>query len=88
MGAGGFATAFTARFKGGPGGRPHMGVIVEYDALRGTNGAFRRSALFAGTVGIAAAVAIAEFLQKEQLPGTVTVFGTPAEGCSNPRPRP
>ncbi len=85
MGAGGFATAFTARFKGGPGGRPHMGVIVEYDALRGTNGAFHGDQHCSqGPIGIAAAVAIAEFLQKEQLPGTVTVFGTPAEELLEP----
>ena len=39
IGVGGFDTAFLARFRGGS-GRPNMGVIVEYDALRGTNGAF------------------------------------------------
>jgi amidohydrolase len=85
MGGGGFATAFTARYKGGPGGRPNMGVIVEYDALRGTQGAFHGDQHCSqGPIGIAAAVAIAEFLEKEQLPGTVTVFGTPAEELLEP----
>lgn len=83
-GGGGFATAFTARYKGGN-GRPNMGVIVEYDALRGTKGAFHGDQHCSqGPIGIAAAVAIAEFLQKEGLPGTVTVFGTPAEELLEP----
>jgi hypothetical protein len=34
MGTGGFETAFVARFKGNR-GRPVMGIILEYDALRG-----------------------------------------------------
>jgi amidohydrolase len=85
MGGGGFATAFTARFKGGSGGRPNMGVIVEYDALRGTQGAFHGDQHCSqGPIGIAAAVAVAEFLVKENLPGTVTVFGTPAEELLEP----
>lgn len=85
VGVGGFDTAFLARRKGGRGGRPHMGVIVEYDALRGTNGAFHGDQHCSqGPIGIAAAVAIAEFLEKEGLPGTVTVFGTPAEELLEP----
>ena len=85
MGGGGFATAFTARYKGGQGGRPNMGVIVEYDALRGTKGAFHGDQHCSqGPIGIAAAVALAEFLEKERLPGTVTVFGTPAEELLEP----
>ena len=85
MGGGGFATAFTARFKGGSGGRPNLGVIVEYDALRGTQGAFHGDQHCAqGPIGIAAAVAVAEFLEREHLPGTVTVFGTPAEEMLEP----
>jgi amidohydrolase len=85
VGVGGFDTAFVARFRGGRGGRPQMGVIVEYDALRGTNGAFHGDQHGSqGPIGIAAAVAIAEFLDKEGLPGTVTVFGTPAEELLEP----
>ncbi|MEZ5293738.1 MAG: peptidase dimerization domain-containing protein [Vicinamibacterales bacterium] len=84
MGGGGFATAFTARYKGAS-GRPNLGVIVEYDALRGTQGAFHGDQHCAqGPVGIAAAIAVAEFLAAEHLPGTVTVFGTPAEELLEP----
>ena len=85
MGSGGFATAFTARYTGGPGGRPNLGVIVEYDALRGTQGAFHGDQHCAqGPVGLAAAIAVAEHLEKARLPGTVTVFGTPAEELLEP----
>ncbi|MEZ5288298.1 MAG: peptidase dimerization domain-containing protein [Vicinamibacterales bacterium] len=84
IGAGGFDTAFRAQYRGGT-GSPHLGVIVEYDALRGTQGAFHGDQHCAqGPVGIAAAVAVAEFLQKQGLPGTVTVFGTPAEEMLEP----
>ncbi|MFN8062460.1 MAG: peptidase dimerization domain-containing protein [Vicinamibacterales bacterium] len=84
IGAAGFDTAFVARF-GGASGRPNLGVIVEYDALRGTKGAFHGDQHCAqGPIGIAAAVAIAEFLVRERLPGTVTVFGTPAEELLEP----
>src|SRR5439155_21762802 len=38
-GSGGLATAFVAKFRGAS-GPPNLGVIVEYDALRGTKGAF------------------------------------------------
>ena len=37
-----------------------------------------------GPIGIAAAVAVAEFLTKNRLPGSVTVFGTPAEELLEP----
>lgn len=85
VGVGGFDTAFVARYRGGRGGRPQMGVIVEYDALRGTNGAFHGDQHCSqGPIGIAAAVAVAEFIEKEGLPGTVTVFGTPAEELLEP----
>jgi len=84
VGVGGFDTAFLARYRGGN-GSPHLGVIVEYDALRGTEGPFHGDQHCAqGPVGIAAAVAIAEYLAKAQLPGTVTVFGTPAEELLEP----
>jgi amidohydrolase len=84
QGAGGLATAFTARFKGGT-GRPNLGVIVEYDALRGTQGAFHGDQHCAqGPIGVAAAVAIAEYLAANKLPGTVTVFGTPGEEMLEP----
>ena len=79
LGVAGLDTAFVARWKGGN-GAPNLGVIVEYDALRGTQRAFHGDQHSAqGPVGIAAAVAIAEHLAKTKTPGSVVVFGTPGE---------
>src|SRR5438045_8355028 len=73
----GLATAFTAKYKRGTPG-PNLGVILEYDALRGTKGAFHGDQHSGqGPVGIAAAVAIAELLTRSRTPGTVTVYGCP-----------
>ncbi len=77
-------TAFVAKYRGGTPG-PNLGVIVEYDALRGTSGAFHGDQHSAqGPVGLATAVAIAEFLTRSHTPGTVTVFGTPGEEMMPP----
>ena len=83
-GVAGLATAFVAHYaKGTPG--PNLGVIVEYDALRGTSRDFHGDQHSAqGPVGIAAAVAVAEFLASSKTPGTVTVYGTPAEELASP----
>ncbi|HEX4933394.1 MAG TPA: peptidase dimerization domain-containing protein, partial [Gemmatimonadaceae bacterium] len=57
----------------------------EYDALRGTKGAFHGDQHSAqGPVGIAAAVAMAEYLSSHKLPGSVIVYGTPAEEMMPP----
>jgi amidohydrolase len=78
-GVAGLPTAFVARYKKNA-GAPNLGVILEYDALRGTNGAFHGDQHSTqGPIGIAAAVAMAEYLTKNKLPGSVTVYGTPAE---------
>lgn len=78
-GVAGLETAFVAHYKQNN-GAPQLGVIVEYDALRGTSGPFHGDQHCAqGPIGIAAAVAVAEFLTANHLPGSVTVFGTPAE---------
>src|SRR5215470_20380403 len=80
----GLATAFVAKYKHGTPG-PNLGVILEYDALRGTKGAFHGDQHSAqGPVGIAAAVAIAEYLERSHLPGSVVVFGTPGEEMMPP----
>ena len=72
-------TAFVARYKNNN-GAPNMGIIVEYDALRGTERAFHGDQHSAqGPVGLAAAVAIAEFLERTHAPGSIVVFGTPGE---------
>src|SRR5437762_9651658 len=77
-------TAFVARYrKSTPG--PTLGVILEYDALRGTKGAFHGDQHSTqGPIGIAAAVAIAEYLARTKAPGTVTVFGAPGEEMMPP----
>ena len=72
-------TAFVGKWKGSNGG-PVLGVILEYDALRGTKGPFHGDQHSAqGPVGMAAAIAMAEWLGKTKTPGTVMVFGTPGE---------
>lgn len=83
-GVAGLETAFVAKYrKGTPG--PNLGVIVEYDALRGTKGAFHGDQHSAqGPVGLAAAIAVAEFLTRTHTPGTVTVYGTPGEEMMPP----
>ena len=84
MGVGELKTAFVARYnKSTPG--PNLGVIVEYDALRGTKGAFHGDQHSTqGPIGIAAAIAVAEFLTRTKTPGTVVVFGAPGEEMMPP----
>lgn len=77
-------TAFVARYKGNR-GAPVLGIIVEYDALRGTKGAFHGDQHSTqGPIGLAAAVALAEWLDRSQAPGSVVVFGTPGEEMMPP----
>jgi amidohydrolase len=84
MGVARMATAFVARYQGSV-GAPNLGIIVEYDALRGTSGPFHGDQHSAqGPVGLAVAVAISEFLSRTHTPGTVTVFGTPGEEMMPP----
>jgi amidohydrolase len=84
VGVAGLPTAFVARYKRNN-GAPTLGIIVEYDALRGTKGAFHGDQHSAqGPVGIAAAVAIAEYLSLTKTPGSVVVYGTPGEEMMPP----
>lgn len=77
-------TAFVARYTKSS-GSPTLGVIVEYDALRGTKGAFHGDQHSTqGPIGVAAAVAIAEYLAKTKTPGTVIVYGAPGEEMMPP----
>jgi amidohydrolase len=83
-GSGGLATAFVAKYRKN-GGAPNLGIIVEYDALRGTKGAFHGDQHSAqGPIGLAVAVAVSEFLTRTRTPGSVTVFGTPGEEMMPP----
>src|SRR3954470_2723076 len=78
------STAFVAKFKGNN-GSPVLGVILEYDALRGTKGAFHGDQHSAqGPVGMAAAIAMAEYLARTKSPGSVVVYGTPGEEMMPP----
>ena len=84
MGVAGLPTAFVARYRKNN-GAPNLGIILEYDALRGTKGPFHGDQHSAqGPVGMAAAVAMAEYLSSKKLPGSVIVYGTPAEEMMPP----
>jgi amidohydrolase len=83
-GVAGLPTAFVAKYRGLQ-GAPRLGIILEYDALRGTKRTFHGDQHSAqGPVGIAAGIAIAEYLAKNKLPGSVTLFGTPSEEMGPP----
>ena len=86
VGVGGLQTAFTAKWNGASrGASPVMGIIVEYDALRGTGRPFHGDQHSAqGPIGLATAVALTEFLKRSGTPGTVIVFGTPGEEMMPP----
>jgi len=83
-GAGNLPTAFVGRFKGNR-GAPNLGIILEYDALRGTRGAFHGDQHSTqGPIGIAVAIAMAEWLDRTHSPGSVVVFGCPGEEMMPP----
>ena len=89
VGVAGLKTAFVAKYRRKEprfaGSGPHMGVILEYDALRGTTRPFHGDQHSAqGPVGMAAAVAMAEYLESANLPGSITAFGTPGEEMMPP----
>jgi len=84
VGVAGLDTAFVAKYTHNN-GAPTLGIIVEYDALRGTKGAFHGDQHSAqGPVGIAAAIAIAEYLARTHTPGSVVVYGCPGEEMMPP----
>ena len=77
-------TAFVATYKSNN-GPPNLGVIIEYDALRGTMRPFHGDQHSAqGPVGIAAAVAMAEYMARTKSAGSVFVFGCPGEEMMPP----
>jgi amidohydrolase len=84
IGVGGLDTAFIARYRGST-GSPTLGVIVEYDALRGTMRPFHGDQHSTqGPIGMAAAIAMAEYLNRTKTPGSVVVYGTPGEEMMPP----
>jgi hypothetical protein len=86
-GSAGLTTAFVAKHRRNN-GSPTLGVIVEYDALRGTKGAFHGDQHSAqGPVGLAAAIAVSEYLTRTRTPGSVIVYGAPREEMMPPSAR-
>ena len=85
-GTAGLATAFVGEWTAPAGADgPTLGVILEYDALRGTQGPFHGDQHNAqGPVGLAAAFAIADYMKEKGLQGRVRIFGTPAEEVGPP----
>lgn len=73
-GVGGYETAFRAVFRNGTGG-PTVGILCEYDALRGLGHACGHH--MQGPACLGAAVALKESGGEE--PFTLVVYGTPAE---------
>ena len=83
-GSAGLTTAFIAKYRRNNGG-PTLGVIVEYDALRGTKGPFHGDQHSAqGPSGLAAAIAVSEYLARTKTPGSVIVYGAPGEEMMPP----
>ncbi|HEX9165406.1 MAG TPA: peptidase dimerization domain-containing protein [Gemmatimonadales bacterium] len=85
-GVAGLSTAFVATWTSPAGAAgPTLGLIGEYDALRSTTGPFHGDQHNAQTpIAIAAAVALAEEMTARRLPGTIKLFGTPAEEVGPP----
>ena len=84
-GVAGLPTAFVARWAS-PAGPGHvLGLIAEYDALRDTEGAFHGDQHNAQSpIAIATALALKEHLSAKRLPGTIVIYGTPAEEVGPP----
>jgi amidohydrolase len=78
-------TYFKAIYPGQVGG-PKIAFLVEYDALRGPGGqAFHGCQHnMQAPVGIGAATALAEYMKKNKIPGSLIVIGTPAEEIPPP----
>lgn len=85
-GVAGLATAFVATWESPGGGNgPVLGLIGEYDALRGTAGPFHGDQHNAQSpVALAAALALKEFLAERRIPGVIKLFGAPAEEVGPP----
>jgi amidohydrolase len=88
-GVAGLATAFVATWTSPAGaGGPILGLIGEYDALRGTQGDFHGDQHNAQSpVAIAAARALAEHMTRKNVPGRIVIYGTPAEEVDPPAKR-
>jgi len=85
-GVAGMPTAFVARWTSPAGaGGPTLGLIAEYDALRGTQGDFHGDQHNAQSpIVLAAARALTEYMAQARVAGRVIVYGTPAEEVDPP----
>ena len=85
-GVAGLATAFVATWDAPAGTNgPTLGLIGEYDALRGTQGDFHGDQHNAQTpVAIAAAQGIMALMTEKKLQGRIKLYGTPAEEVGPP----
>jgi amidohydrolase len=86
VGVAGLETAFEATWASPAGGDgPALGIIVEYDALRGTTEDYHGCQHNAQSpVGFAAAFALAEHMAEHGKAGTIRIYGTPAEEMGPP----
>ncbi len=80
------ATAFKGTWESPAGvNGPTLGVILEYDALRSTHEPFHGCQHNGQSpVGLAAAFALAEYMEAEGIQGRVITYGTPAEEMGPP----
>lgn len=85
-GAAGLETAFVGSWTSPAGADgPTLGIIVEYDALRGTDEPFHGCQHNAQSpVGFAVARALLEHMERRGVAGRIRVFGTPAEEVGPP----
>lgn len=89
LGVADLETAFVASWDS-PAGTdgPTLGLIGEYDALRGTEGAFHGDQHNAQSpVALSAAFALKEHMARNRVPGRIRVYGTPAEEVGPPAKR-
>jgi amidohydrolase len=86
LGVAGMQTAFVATWVSPAGATgPTLGLIGEYDALRGTHGPFHGDQHNAQTpIAISAAKALAEYMTEAMVPGRIIIYGTPAEETDPP----
>jgi amidohydrolase len=85
-GVAGLETAFEASWTSPAGAEgPALGIIVEYDALRGTTEDYHGCQHNAQSpVGFAAAFALAEHMRDHGRAGSIRIYGTPAEEMGPP----
>jgi metal-dependent amidase/aminoacylase/carboxypeptidase family protein len=81
QGPSGIPTAFKAKWESE---HPVIGIAIEYDALRGNPPFHGCQHNMQGPVGVGAAIALAEIMEKNNIPGSVWVIGCPAEEVGPP----